>query len=82
GGPFAIHHPLIELTKGEIVRKALELKVPVELTWSCYLGEEEACGLCDACQLRLKGFQEAAQEDPLLYRTYPDWYGERPRARP
>ncbi len=82
GDPVAIHHPLIELTKAEIIETALKLGVPLELTWSCYLGEAEACGLCDACQLRLKGFQEAGITDPLPYRTFPAWYRERPPGRP
>ncbi len=82
GDSVAIHHPLIELTKAEIVETAFKLGVPLELTWSCYLGEAEACGLCDACQMRLKGFQEAGFPDPLPYRTYPGWYRERTPRRP
>lgn len=78
GRPVEIHHPLISLTKGEIISKAVELGVPLELTWSCYLGEEKACGLCDACQLRLKGFQEAGVEDPIAYRAYPAWFQASP----
>ncbi len=78
GRPVQIRHPLIALTKGAIVRRAVELGVPLARTWSCYLGEAEACGLCDACQLRLKGFQEAGVLDPLPYRRYPDWYLQPP----
>lgn len=74
GDPIEIRHPLIEMTKAEIVTLAHRLEVPLELTWSCYLGEEEACGRCDACQLRLKGFQEAGLPDPLTYAHYPEWY--------
>ena len=51
-----IEVPLLRLTKAQIVRLAIKLKVPVELTWSCYLGGEEPCGVCDACRLRKKGF--------------------------
>ncbi len=74
GHPVEIRYPLISLSKADIVRKAVELGVPLELTWSCYLGGRKACGLCDACQLRLKGFREAGVEDPLPYERYPDWY--------
>ncbi len=82
GRPVQIRHPLIALTKGAIVRRAVELGVPLARTWSCYLGETEACGLCDACQLRLKGFQEAGVLDPLPYRRYPDWYSQPPGPPP
>jgi 7-cyano-7-deazaguanine synthase len=64
-----IETPLIHLTKGEIIKRGLELGVPYELTTSCYLGEEEACGVCDSCQLRLKGFAENNVPDPIPYRT-------------
>lgn len=74
GRPVEIRHPLTEMTKADIVRTGAELGVPFELTWSCYHGREKACGLCDACQLRLKGFGEAGVEDPLPYETYPPWY--------
>jgi 7-cyano-7-deazaguanine synthase len=69
-----IKTPLIHRRKREIVQLALQLGVPVELTWSCYQGEEVACGLCDSCRLRLKGFAEAGVPDPLPYRAYPEWY--------
>lgn len=74
GRPIEIRYPLIDLHKADIVRKAVEFGVPLELTWSCYRGEKKACGLCDACQLRLRGFQEAGIEDPLPYVNRPDWY--------
>ncbi len=67
GDPVEIRTPLIRMTKAEIVRKGQELGVPWELTWSCYLGGVKACGVCDSCQLRLKGFREAGVEDPLPY---------------
>ncbi|MEF3254651.1 MAG: 7-cyano-7-deazaguanine synthase QueC [Deferribacterales bacterium] len=63
-----IETPLINMTKGDIVRKGLELKVPFELTWSCYKNEDYACGECDSCLLRLKGFKEAGVSDPISYR--------------
>ncbi|MFO7992224.1 MAG: 7-cyano-7-deazaguanine synthase QueC [Thermoplasmata archaeon] len=67
GKEIEIRYPLIDMTKGEIVKKADELNVPLELTWSCYKGGERACGKCDSCKLRLKGFREASLEDPLEY---------------
>jgi queuosine biosynthesis protein QueC len=63
------HAPLIALSKADIVREGTRLGVPWELTWSCYLGGERACGRCDSCQLRLKGFAEAGMRDPVLYET-------------
>ncbi|MGE4456348.1 MAG: 7-cyano-7-deazaguanine synthase QueC [Arcobacteraceae bacterium] len=59
--------PLVHLSKAQIVSKALELKVPLELTWSCYKNSQEACGVCDSCRLRLKGFEEAGQTDKIPY---------------
>jgi len=62
-----IKMPLVALKKSQIVQKALELGVPLEHTWSCYKEEEKACGVCDSCRLRLKGFEEAGVIDPILY---------------
>ena len=64
-----IHTPLIRLTKAEIIKKGLELGLDYSLTWSCYDPSAEglACGLCDSCQLRLKGFREAGVKDPIRY---------------
>ncbi len=59
--------PLIRKTKGEIVKEGQRLEAPFELTWSCYRESETACGRCDSCRLRLKGFEEAEAEDPLQY---------------
>jgi 7-cyano-7-deazaguanine synthase len=67
GDLIEIRTPLIHLSKADIVRKGEELGVPWELTWSCYLGGAKACGVCDSCQLRLKGFREAGVKDPLPY---------------
>ncbi len=69
GRPIHIRAPLIRKSKADIVRLALRLKVPVELTWSCYLGGAVACGSCDSCILRLKGFDEARKTDPIPYRA-------------
>lgn len=61
--------PLIGLKKHEIVRRGIELGAPLHLTWSCYQSEEEACGTCDSCALRLRAFAEAGVADPLAYRV-------------
>jgi len=62
-----IKAPLIDLTKADIIRLGKRLKVPFELTWSCYQGLDKSCGRCDSCLLRLKGFEEAGLEDPIEY---------------
>lgn len=59
--------PLVHMTKCEIVKEAIKLNVPLEYTWSCYKNEKEACGLCDSCRLRLKGFNEAGITDKIPY---------------
>lgn len=59
--------PIIHLNKTGIVKKGVELGVPFHLTWSCYQSEDRACGVCDSCALRLRGFQLAGVEDPLEY---------------
>ncbi len=66
---FRIHTPLIQISKADIVRKAIELGVDLSLTWSCYEPTPEgwSCGACDACLLRLKGFRGAGVADPLKY---------------
>jgi 7-cyano-7-deazaguanine synthase len=63
-----IETPLISLTKAEIVRRGLDLGVPFEKTWSCYQAEAAACGACESCRLRLRGFGEAGATDPIPYR--------------
>jgi 7-cyano-7-deazaguanine synthase len=66
---LTIHTPLIAMTKAEIVRTAVTLRVPLALTWSCYEPEPDgaACGRCDSCLLRRRGFAEAGASDPLPY---------------
>jgi len=68
GKEIIIKTPLLHLTKAEIIQKGMELNVPYHLTTSCYEGEEEACGECDSCRLRLKGFSEAGFTDPIKYK--------------
>ena len=64
-----IHTPLIQFTKADIIRRGIELGVDYSLTLSCYNPQEEsaACGICDSCLLRLKGFSEAGLKDPVYY---------------
>ena len=66
-----IHTPLIQMTKAEIITHGTQLGLDYSLTWSCYDPnmEGKACGLCDSCQLRLKGFKEAGLTDPIRYAT-------------
>src|SRR5437763_5991539 len=66
-GGIEIATPLIALRKAEIIRRGLELGAPLELTWSCYTDEREACGVCDSCVLRLRAFEAAGSKDPLPY---------------
>ncbi len=59
--------PVIAMKKSEIVRRGRDLGAPLQLTWSCYQGEELACGKCDSCLLRLRAFSDAGMTDPILY---------------
>jgi 7-cyano-7-deazaguanine synthase len=68
GRPITIATPLLELKKTEIIQLGDHLGVPWDKTWSCYAGEEVACGICDACRLRLAAFAELGSQDPLPYR--------------
>ena len=65
---IAIATPVIAWKKSQIVRKGVELGAPLHLTWSCYQNEQEACGVCDSCLLRLRAFSEAGVTDPIWYR--------------
>ena len=62
-----IRTPIIHLSKADIVRKGIELAAPLHLTWSCYRSEDVACGTCDSCALRLRGFELAGVKDPIGY---------------
>jgi 7-cyano-7-deazaguanine synthase len=64
-----IKMPLIHLKKEQIVERALNLNVPLEYTWSCYQNEDRACGVCDSCRLRLKGFKRAGKRDLIKYHS-------------
>ena len=66
-GLIEIVTPLIAMRKAEIVRLGLELGAPLDLTWSCYSREDQACGVCDSCALRLRAFEAAGVKDPIPY---------------
>lgn len=78
---FIIARPLIRDDKPAIIRRALALDAPIELTWTCYLGEERACGRCDACQLRVTAFKQIGVIDPVPYTADIDWSGCTPFRR-
>jgi 7-cyano-7-deazaguanine synthase len=63
--------PLLHNSKKQIVETAAKLKAPLQFTWSCYQNEDQACGVCDSCALRLRGFQQAGVEDPIPYKQRP-----------
>lgn len=65
---ISIKTPIIELSKAEIVQKGIELNAPLYLSWSCYRSEDLACGTCDSCVLRLRGFEIAGVKDPIEYK--------------
>ncbi|HEY5211447.1 MAG TPA: 7-cyano-7-deazaguanine synthase QueC [Acidobacteriaceae bacterium] len=68
-GEITVVTPLITLRKHEIVRLGVELGAPLHVSWSCYSGEDEACGVCESCDLRLRAFAAAGVADPIPYAT-------------
>jgi len=68
GHPVKIMTPILRSSKADIVRLGKRLNAPLNLTWSCYNGGEKACGHCDSCRLRLKGFKDAGYKDEIEYR--------------
>jgi 7-cyano-7-deazaguanine synthase len=66
-GAISVVTPLIRLRKYEIVKLGVELGAPLHVSWSCYSGETEACGVCESCVLRLRAFAEAGAVDPIPY---------------
>ena len=72
GKQIELKYPVINLRKAQIIKKGAEMNVPFELTWSCYEGGAKACGKCDSCQFRLKGFEEVGMKDPLEYEAHGD----------
>ncbi|NLW18979.1 MAG: 7-cyano-7-deazaguanine synthase QueC [Candidatus Cloacimonetes bacterium] len=67
--PIKIMTPVLQLSKAEIVKLGLELGAPFEHSWSCYSSNDEACGECESCRLRLKAFAQAGHTDPIKYRN-------------
>ena len=67
GRPIRVETPIMHMSKADIVRLARKLNAPLELTWSCYSGGEKACGRCESCLLRRRGFEEAGETDPVPY---------------
>ena len=74
GDKIIINTPLLNLSKSEIIRKGFNLNVPFNKTWSCYKGDKNACGKCESCLLRLKGFKDAKLKDQINYDYHPKWY--------
>lgn len=68
-GNIEIITPVISLKKKDIVKRGVELKVPFAMSWSCYKNTDKACGICDSCALRLRGFKEAGMIDPIEYQN-------------
>ena len=66
-GDIRVETPLIAMRKSEIVRLGVELGAPFHVSWSCYSGETESCGVCESCVLRLRAFREAGATDPVPY---------------
>jgi 7-cyano-7-deazaguanine synthase len=67
GTKISVVTPIIHMKKHEIVKKGIVLNVPFELSWSCYNNNDKACGECDSCVLRLRGFELAGVRDPVIY---------------
>ena len=70
---ISIETPVIKLSKAEIIKLGTKLNAPLELTWSCYKNEDIACGVCDSCAFRLRGFQQARINDPIPYVEIPNY---------
>jgi len=67
GTHISIHTPLIHLQKSQIVQLGMQLSAPLDLSWSCYARQDIACGTCDSCALRLRGFAQVGMTDPIPY---------------
>ena len=74
-GTIRIETPIISMTKDQIIKHGVALQAPLHLTWSCYQSSDRACGVCDSCGLRLRGFQRAGVEDPIPYSVRPRYDG-------
>ncbi|MCX6160895.1 MAG: 7-cyano-7-deazaguanine synthase QueC [Ignavibacteriae bacterium] len=73
GSGIKVETPIIGLSKQQIVEKSYKMGSPLHLTWSCYKSETKACGECDSCALRLRGFELAGKTDPVLYKKIIDY---------
>jgi 7-cyano-7-deazaguanine synthase len=71
--PIQINTPLINMSKKEITELGIQLNAPIELTQTCYIGDEKACGKCPSCLLRINGFKDAGYIDPIKYDIPIDW---------
>lgn len=72
-GDIEIITPVIDMAKNEIVQKAVDLGAPLKFSYSCYARGDKACGVCDSCALRLRGFEKAGIEDPIEYNQRPKY---------
>lgn len=72
-GVIEVITPLIHLSKKQIIEESFNLGAPIEHTWSCYDKEDKACGVCDSCALRLRGFEQAQKHDPIEYEKRPSY---------
>ncbi len=75
GSDIKVETPIIKFTKKDIVLNSVKLNAPLHLTWSCYKENEVACGECDSCALRLRGFQLANIDDPVPYKRIINYAG-------
>lgn len=74
GSQISVNTPIIYMEKSKIIEEGIRLNAPLSLTWSCYQNEDEACGVCDSCALRLRGFQQAGIEDLIPYKVKPKYF--------
>ncbi len=74
GTQISVNTPIIYMEKSKIIEEGIRLNAPLSLTWSCYQNEDEACGVCDSCALRLRGFQQAGIEDSIPYKVKPKYF--------
>ena len=74
GSQISVNTPIIYMEKSKIIEEGMRLNAPLSLTWSCYQNEDEACGVCDSCALRLRGFQQAGIEDLIPYKVKPKYF--------
>ena len=77
GEAIEVRAPLVDMSKADIVRLASELALPLEFSWSCYSRNDLACGVCDSCALRRRGFKQAGIDDPIRYAGSAPTEGER-----